>query len=190
MLEAGLPVVYGYIGDIHERKARQLNCTTTPATAAGNAIGPGDTCYKQTADQYDQAFQTFFERLAASGIDETNTLFVFSAEENDQFDGANVGRAIQPAPAGCGIVNNVFTPCNYTAGQIGEMARICRTCWPPRRGTPRRSRSSEALRDLRHRDAGPDRPAVRPLERDMLADQTARPVYGHRSSRSRTISLI
>ena len=33
MLEADVPVVYGYIGDIHERKAGQSGCTTTTATA-------------------------------------------------------------------------------------------------------------------------------------------------------------
>jgi hypothetical protein len=61
---------------------------------------------------------TFFQRLAASGITADNTLFVFSAEENDQFAGANVGRAIVPSPAGC---DGVTTPCQYAAGQIGEI---------------------------------------------------------------------
>src|SRR5262249_23454982 len=39
-------------------------------------------------------------------------------EENDQFAGANVGRATQPTPAGC---DGVTTFCNYAAGQIGEL---------------------------------------------------------------------
>ena len=97
MLEAGVPVVYGYIGDIHERKAGQSGCTTTTATAAGiRASVPATPATSRPPTSTTQAFQTFFARLAASGIDQSNTLFVFSAEENDQFDGANVGRAIQP----------------------------------------------------------------------------------------------
>jgi hypothetical protein len=118
MLETGVPVVYGYIGDLHERKAGQTGCSTAPATAAGNALGPGDNCYVQTAQAYDQAFDTFFQRLAAEGITPANTTFVFSAEENDQFSGANVGRAIEPTPAGCDGVN---VACHYAAGQIGEI---------------------------------------------------------------------
>jgi hypothetical protein len=119
MLESGVPVVYGYIGDIHERKAGQSGCTTATATAPGNALGPGDSCSAQTAQAYDRAFATFFQRLAAEGITPANTTFVFSAEENDQFAGANVGRAIQSTPANCdGSAGN---PCHYAAGQIGEI---------------------------------------------------------------------
>jgi hypothetical protein len=118
MLEADVPVVYGYIGDLHERKAGQSGCTTAPATAAGNALGPGDSCYVQTAQAYDQAFDTFFQRLAADGITPANTEFVFSSEENDQFAGANIGRAIEPTPTGCDGVN---VACHYAAGQIGEI---------------------------------------------------------------------
>ncbi len=94
MLESGVPVVYGYIGDLHERKAGQSGCSTATAVATGWALGPGDSCYVQTAAAYDQAFSTFFTRLAVDGITPANTLFVFSAEENDEFAGANVGRAI------------------------------------------------------------------------------------------------
>ena len=154
MLEADVPVVYGYIGDIHERKAGQSGCSTTTATAAGNALGPGDTCYQQTADQYDQAFQTFFARLAASGIDQSNTLFVFGAEENDQFDGANVGRAIQPTPAGCGIVGGVFTPVQLRGGpdrrDQHEPARPARGAEGEHDAVHRRT---AGRRDLRHRPA-------------------------------------
>ena len=118
MQEAGVPVTYGYIGDLHEKKAGQTGCTTTTATGTGFALGPGDPCYMATAAQYDAAFQAFFTRLAARGITPQNTLFVIGAEENDHFAGANVGRALQPSPAGC---NGTPTPCNYTAGQIGEI---------------------------------------------------------------------
>ncbi len=36
MLESGVPVVYGYIGDLHERKAGQSGCSTT--TAVGDRL--------------------------------------------------------------------------------------------------------------------------------------------------------
>src|SRR4051794_36209967 len=120
MQEAGIPVTYGYISDLHERKAdTRTGCTTTANTAtAGLPVGPGDSCYVTNAQHYDQAFQTFFTRLAADGITPANTLFVISSEENDQFAGANVGRATQPTPAGC---DGVTVPCNYPTGQIGEL---------------------------------------------------------------------
>jgi hypothetical protein len=120
MQEAGIPVTYGYISDLHERKADTRNgCTSdTSSTGVGRPLGPGDSCFVSNAQHYDQAFQTFFQRLEADGITPANTLFVISADENDQFAGANVGRATQPTPAGCDGVN---TPCNYAPGQIGEL---------------------------------------------------------------------
>lgn len=118
MQEANIPVTYGYIGDLHEKKAGQTGCGTATATGIGFALGPGDTCFLQTAAAYDQAFDTFFQRLNAAGLNSSNTLFVFSAEENDHFAGANIGRALQPSPAGC---NGTPTPCTYASGQIGEL---------------------------------------------------------------------
>jgi hypothetical protein len=119
MQEAGIPVTYGYISDLHERKAdTTTGCTTANQNISGRPLGPGDSCYVTNARHYDAAFQKFFERLAADGITPENTLFVISAEENDQFAGANVGRATQPTPAGC---DGVTTPCSYAAGQIGEL---------------------------------------------------------------------
>ena len=118
MQESGIPVTYGYISDLHERKAGTAGCTTATATRAGKPIGPGDSCYVTNAANYDAAFNTFFNRLAADGITPANTEFVISAEENDQFAGANVGRATQPTPAGC---DGVTIACHYATGQIGEL---------------------------------------------------------------------
>jgi hypothetical protein len=118
MQESGIPVTYGYISDLHERKAGTSGCTTVSATGSGKPIGPGDSCYITNAQAYDAAFNTFFQRLAKDGITPANTEFVISAEENDQFAGANIGRAIQPTPAGC---DGVTVACNYTAAQIGEL---------------------------------------------------------------------
>jgi hypothetical protein len=119
MQESGIPVTYGYISDLHERKAGTTGaCTTATATASGRPLGPGDNCYVNNAKTYDDAFATFFDRLNKDGITPANTEFVISSEENDQFAGANVGRATQPTPAGC---DGVVTPCNYAAGQVGEL---------------------------------------------------------------------
>ena len=120
MQEAGIPVTYGYISDLHERKVNTSNCTTVPANAvpSGRPLGPGDSCYTTNAQNYDSAFARFFQRLEADGITPKNTLFVISAEENDQFAGANVGRATAPTPAGC---DGVTVACNYATGQIGEL---------------------------------------------------------------------
>src|SRR5262249_12021474 len=116
MQEAGIPVTYGYISDLHERKAGTSGCTTASATATGRPLGAGDTCYVNNAKAYDQAFATFFQRLASDGITPANTEFIISAEENDQFVGAYVNRAIQPTPANC---DGVTVPCSYASGQVG-----------------------------------------------------------------------
>jgi hypothetical protein len=124
MQEAGIPVTYGYISDLHERKAGTIgSCGTAGATASGNALGPGDQCYVNNAKAYDAAFQKFFERLAADRITPSNTLFVIGAEENDHFAGANVGRRIQPTPADCNgvsLTGGTSVPCTYPTGTLGE----------------------------------------------------------------------
>ena len=60
MQESGVPVTYGYISDMHERKAGTSGCSTATATSSGKPIGPGDSCYITNAHNYDAAFQTFF----------------------------------------------------------------------------------------------------------------------------------
>ena len=113
MQEVGIPVTYAYISDAHESKPGQTGCSNS-----GNAQGPGDVCYQQTLAAYNQAFTTFFQRLAADGIDSSNTLFVFSSDEGDHFAGANVGRTL--APACTGTPDTTGYTCSYPAGTIGE----------------------------------------------------------------------
>ena len=116
MLEYGVPVVNGYVADIHgnENIPGLSACKGAPA-----ALGPGTPCYIAQAQYYNQAFGTFFQRLAADGITPANTLFELSSDEGDHVAGANVGRAIQPTPANC---DGVTTPCTYPAGTFGELA--------------------------------------------------------------------
>ena len=125
MLESGLPVVNGYISDIHgnEHIPGLSACTSAPA-----ALGSGDACYIAQAQYYNQAFGTFFQRLAAEGITPQNTEFLLSSDEGDHEAGANVGRAIQPTPANCdgatvsGSTVTPDLPCTYPAGSFGELA--------------------------------------------------------------------
>jgi len=98
MQEQGVPVTYAYISDAHD------------AHPNGPAYGPGQAGYVSALQAYDQAFGKFFDRLAKDGINKSNTLFVFTADEGDHF----VGGA--PSPAGC---NGVTVPCTYS--QIGEL---------------------------------------------------------------------
>jgi hypothetical protein len=120
MLETGVPVVYGYISDAHERKGQgpnpQSGCTN-PSTSATAAQGPADPCYKATLASYNSAFATFFQRLADDGITPANTVFMFSAEEGDHFAGANVGRSVQPSCTGTPGMTD-YT-CSYATGAQG-----------------------------------------------------------------------
>jgi type II secretory pathway pseudopilin PulG len=168
MQEAGIPVTYGYISDLHEKKAdTTTGCTTANSPFSGRPVGPGDSCYVTNAQHYDAAFNTFFQRLQADGITPANTLFVISSEENDQFAGANVGRATEPTPAGC---DGVTTPCHYASGQIGELQANVK-------GLLATSASANTAFDIEpqgasiyvHGNPAADDPAVRQLERDTAA---------------------
>jgi len=177
MQEAGIPVTYGYISDLHERKAGTTGCTTATATGSGKPIGPGDKCYDDNGKAYDAAFAKFFDRLAQDGINASNTLFVIGAEENDQFDGANVGRAITPTPATCdGTLGNY---CSYPTGTIGEIqANI--------KGLLSTTASSGTTFDVEpqgasiyaHGQPGPNDATLRQLERDTASMTANNPYSG------------
>ena len=176
MQESGVPVTYGYISDIHERKAGESGCTTADATGSGKPVGPGDSCYVSTAKAYDDAFATFLTRLAADGITPNNTEFVISAEENDQFAGANVGRAVTPTPAGC---DGVTVPCTYPSGTVGELqANI--------KGLLSTTPSASTQFDIEpqgaslyvHGQPSAGDPTVRQLERDTAAMTASNPYSG------------
>jgi len=99
MQENGVPVTYAYISDGHQQH---------PGTVP---YGPGEAGYVAQLRSYNQAFATFFARLAADGINRSNTLFTFTADEGDHVI------AGPPSPANCDGVN---VPCTYS--QIGEVA--------------------------------------------------------------------
>jgi len=119
MLGSGVQVVNMYISDLHGNESIQgLSSPGEPCYHAGSALGSGSACYVAQAAYYNQAFGTFFKRLAAEGITQQNTLFVLSSDEGDHEAGANVGRSVTPTPANC---DGVTTPCTYATGTFGEL---------------------------------------------------------------------
>jgi arylsulfatase A-like enzyme len=102
-MEAGVPVIYLYVADAHDRNPLPIDPVTGRAANA-HAFGPGEAEYVAQLKAYDQAFGAFFARLAADGITKDNTLFVVVPDENDHFVGS------QPTPVGC---DGVTVPCNY-----------------------------------------------------------------------------
>ena len=177
MQESGIPVTYGYIADIHERKDANTGCTTADATSFGNAVGPGDSCSVQTAQMYDQAFAKWIDRLAKDGITPKNTLFVIGAEENDHFAGVNVGRAQAPSdPANC---DGVTTPCRYAHNQVGELQANLPSLLSKERGntTAFDVEPQGAAIYVHGQPAGND-PSVRQLERDTAAITANNPYSG------------
>src|SRR5215469_1049826 len=93
MLESGVPIVNGYVSDIH---GNEHIPGLTACAHAPSALGSGSACYIAQAQYYNAAFGQFFQRLAAEGITPANTLFMLNVDEGDHEAGANVGRAIQP----------------------------------------------------------------------------------------------
>lgn len=102
MLEAGVPVVYGYISDAHDHHYATVDGVNQQGSAF--AYGPGEQGYTNQLKQYDEAFANFFVRLKADGIDQSNTLFVILVEEGDKFAGGT------PLPTNC---DGVKTACTY-----------------------------------------------------------------------------
>ncbi len=99
MQEHGIPITYAYISDAHDKHP------------TGPAYGPGQAGYVAALKAYDTAFGTFFARLASDGINKSNTLFVFTADEGDHFAGGPA------SPAGC---DGVTVACTYS--KIGEVS--------------------------------------------------------------------
>ncbi len=98
MQEHGVPITTAYLSAVHEK--------------ADTGLGPGDPVYEQNLRSYDEAFGKFFSRLAADGINKSNTLFVVTADENDHFVG------VGPSNPGC---NGVVVTCSYDPSKLGSV---------------------------------------------------------------------
>jgi hypothetical protein len=98
MQEKGIPVTYGYLTHAHTDLAQ-------------NPFGPGQKEYEDYLKDFNTSFQAFFADLASHGIDKTNTLFIFTSDEEDRFAGAQL--------TGC---DGVTTNCTYGPNQLGELS--------------------------------------------------------------------
>ncbi len=101
MQENGIPVTFAYISDAHDKHQ------------SGPAYGPGEAGYVAALKAYDDAFASFFTRLANDGINSTNTLFVFTADENDHFAGGTPSNA-------CDGVNTPCTSSHVNCPSVSE----------------------------------------------------------------------
>jgi hypothetical protein len=174
MLESGVPVVNGYVADIHgnENIPGLAACKGAPA-----ALGSGTACYTAQAQYYNAAFGTFFKRLAADGITPANTEFVLSSDEGDHEAGANVGRSIQPTPANC---DGVDVPCTYPAGSFGELAGNMTGLLATQKNntTPFSLENDTAPEFYVTGNPGANAPPVRTLERDVAGLTANNPYAG------------
>ena len=146
MQEHGVPVTYAYISDAHDNHPN------------GPAYGPGSAGYVAALKAYDNAFGKFFARLAKDGINKSNTLFVFTADEGDHFVGGS------PSPAGC---DGVTVPCTYS--QIGELNGNLAGLLATETGntTPYKVHSDSAPNFYITGDPSQTNPITRQLERDV-----------------------
>jgi len=192
MQESGVPITSGYMADIHGNEhIPALSGTGGPCDGAPSALGPGSACYIAQAQYYNQAFGTFFQRLAADGITSQNTLFILSSDEGDHVAGANVGRAIQPTPSNCDgatVSGDTVTPdvlCTYPAqpdgtlsfGELsGNLTGLLAT--EKSNTTPFTAVSDSAPGFYVTGNPGPNDAAVRTLERDTGGLTAANPNTG------------
>jgi hypothetical protein len=130
MQEAGIPVTFAYISDVHDNHA------------GGGAYGPGESGYVAALKSYDDAFGKFFARLTADGINKSNTLFVVTADENDHFagqraqncDGVNVPCTYNSAPGdatGPNPQHGIFDVTNGATTTTDPSTWNGPTTWPP-----------------------------------------------------------
>ena len=104
MQEAGVPVTYAYISDVHD--FHTFNAASDSVSSA--ATGPGDAQHEAQLAAYNTAFGDFFSNLAAHGINKSNTLFIVTVDEGDHFAGG-IGT---PDPTQSGILDYAKSPGN------------------------------------------------------------------------------
>ncbi len=157
MQEHGIPITYTYISDAHD------NHTTA------TAFGPGQAGYVAQLQAYDNAFATFFTRLASDGINQSNTLFVFTSDEGDHFVGVTA--------TGC---DGVTKPCTYGPGQIGEFNANLSGLLGTERGniTPFRVHSDSAPTIYITNNPARDAAVTRTFDRDLGQLTALNPITG------------
>jgi hypothetical protein len=186
MQETGVPVTYGYISDVHEKKTAGGNAQTgcsNPSMASGAAQGPGDFCDEQNLQNYNTAFTKFFQRLADDGITAGNTLFVITADEGDHFSGANLTRAVQPTCTTPPPISwmTLSSTCSYSTvsgtQRIGEMQVSVHGLLQNQEGnTTPFYNESQGNSIYINGQPGPNDPATRQMEHDFFS-ATANDVF-------------
>jgi len=182
LLESGVPVVYGYISDLHGNHG----LSTPDCNNAPDALATGTACYIEQAQAYNQQFGIFFKRLAADGITPENSLFIFTSDEGDHEAGANVGRFVQPTPAGCDgatVSGDTVTPdvlCTYPAGTFGELSGNVTGLLATEKNntTPFSLAQDSAPVFYVKGQPGPNDPQVRQLEHDVAGLTSLNPYTG------------
>lgn len=109
MQEHGIPVTYAYINTPH--RPMQSNPYGYGHPEDRNDYSPGGAHYVDQLRQYNDSFAKFFQRLANDGIDKSNTVFVFTSDEEDHHING------LPSPRTC---DGVTVPCTYQ--QAGELS--------------------------------------------------------------------
>ena len=181
MQEAGIPVTYGYISDLHEKKAdTTTGCTTTAnAAVARRPVGPGDSCYVTNAQHYDRR-----SRRSSSGSRRRHHAGEHAVR--DQRRGERPVRRRERRPGDAADAGRLRRRHRRRATtrrvRSASCRRTSRACSPARREREHAVRHRAAGRvDLRPRPAGGERPDGPPARaRHRRDDQPARPVHRRR----------
>lgn len=167
MQEHGVPVTYAYISDAHD------------SHPSGPAYGPGQAGYVAALKSYDAAFGAFFARLAADGIDKSNTLFVVTSDEGDHFVGVTA--------TGC---DGVTVPCVYGKNQVGEINTNMAGLLATEHGitTPFKVHSDDAPTVYLTGNPAHDSTVARTFERATGALTAVNPYTGHTDTLTRAMA--
>jgi len=175
MQESGIPITYGYISDVHDNHTSAFPAPFNPLFP--RASGPGEVDSVAALKSYDDAFQLFFDRLAADGIDKTNTMFVVTVDEGDRYAGG-IG-----IPQSDGTLGYAHSNCSWTAtpacpsNQIGEVNLNIKPLLPA--SSPSFVLHSDSAPTF-YVNGQPDRtdPTLRTLERNVAALNAIDPYDG------------
>jgi hypothetical protein len=159
MQESGVPVTYAYISDAHDNHT------------LFRASGPGESDYEQQLADYDQAFASFFQSLAAHGIDRSNTLFVVTVDEGDHYAGG-VSSDGTWSHTFCNVSGGDTCPAN----QIGEVNLNLNSVFPTGYTPPAYSVHSDSAPTV-YVNGNPGRtdPVLRQLEQNVAAGKAIDP---------------
>ena len=177
MLESGVSVVTGYISDLHGNE--DIPALSSACAHAGDALGSGTPCYIAQAQYYNDAFGTFFKRLAADGITPANTEFVLSTPMRATTRRAPTSAGpSSPRPANCERRDG--RPCTYPAGTFGELdGNVTGLLAVQKHNTTQFGMEYDTAPEYYiNGDPGPDAAVTRTFERDVSGLTAYNPYAG------------